>query len=210
MAGSGVLADVLLEALDVEADFPGIRDEIPLAEPVLVGEQLLVHLPERALRARRLRGLSRELGVWMHVGERQMAPHVPDLIAEGREQLADHRLRLPAVRALEVAVFEQRDRRIVRPAHVVALVVDRLGEVDDRLRSAEERAEPHRRRQQCKRAEDEPGRERRAEPGGEHAELRLFELLPRERTIRDQQRDREADSRDRAAAQDRAPADRRA
>ena len=57
---------------------------------------------------------------------------------------------LAAVRALEVAVLDERDRRVDRAADVVALRVDVVGEVDDRVGGGAElagadvlRQEPH-------------------------------------------------------------------
>src|SRR5207245_8180004 len=66
---------------------------------------------------------------------------------------------------------------------LVALGVDRLGEVDDQLRLAEQRVNTQPRRQQRESPEDEPRRDRCAQRGAEHAELRLLELLPLEREI---------------------------
>ena len=48
---------------------------------------------------------------------------------------------LPAVRAFEVAIFHERDRRAVRAAHVIALRVDRHGEVDDEADASDRLAE---------------------------------------------------------------------
>ena len=59
-------------------------------------------------------------------------------------------------------------------------------------------------------AEDEPGQGRGAERGAQHAELRLAQLGAVEGERGDQQRDGEADAGDRAAADRRRPADRRA
>ena len=65
-----------------------------------------------------------------------------------------------AVRALEVAVLEQRDRRLGAPAHVVALRVDVLGEVDDRLGGAPELARAQLGGQEAQHAYREPRRAR--------------------------------------------------
>ena len=92
---------------------------------------------------------------------------------------------------------------------MIALRVDVDVEVDERLRGSEQGADPQPPRQQRRRAEQQPGDERRAERGAEDAELRLLELLPVERERRDEQRDGEADPGDRAAAGDGGPADRR-
>ena len=45
----------------------------------------------------------------MDVGERQVPPDVPDVVRGVAQQLAQHALGLPAVRALEVAVLDERD-----------------------------------------------------------------------------------------------------
>ena len=70
-----------------------------------------------------------------------MPPDVAD-VAEIAEQLADDRFRLPAVRALEVAVLDDRHRRVDRPANVVALRVHVDVEVDERLRGPEQGPDP--------------------------------------------------------------------
>ena len=57
----------------------GVADEVAEAERVLVLEQQVVHLPERALLRRGLRRLGCLLRVRMDVVERQMAPDVGDV-----------------------------------------------------------------------------------------------------------------------------------
>ena len=94
-----------LEAVDVEAELLGVADEVAVAERVLVLEQQVVHLPERALLGRRLRRLGRQLRVRVDVVQRQVPPHVAD-VAVLAQQLAHDRLGLAAVRALEVAVLD--------------------------------------------------------------------------------------------------------
>ena len=115
---------VAAEPFDVEAELLGVADQSVRTKRVLVPEQQVVHLPERALIGRRLGGLGGELGVRVDVVERQVPPDVSD-IAEVGQQLPDDRLRLPAVGALEVAVLDDRHRRVDRPADVVALRIDR-------------------------------------------------------------------------------------
>ena len=100
-----------------------------------------MHLPEGALIGRGLGGLGGELGVGVDVVQRQVPPDVAD-VGEVAEQLAHDRLRLPAVGTLEVAVLDDRDRCVDRPADVVALRVDVDVEVDERLGGAEEGADP--------------------------------------------------------------------
>ena len=98
-------------------------------------EQQVVHLPERPLGGGRLDGLGGELRVRVDVGEGQVTPDVAD-VAEVGEQLAQDRLGPAAVRALEVPVLDDRHRRLDRPANVIAIGVDRHGQVGERLRVA--------------------------------------------------------------------------
>ncbi len=72
-------------------------------------EQDVVHLPEAALRRGGLRGLGRALRMGVNVVERKVSPDVAHFIAKRSQQLTNNPLGLPAVRALEVAVLEQRD-----------------------------------------------------------------------------------------------------
>ena len=99
-----------------------------------------MHLPEGALVGGRLGGLRGELRVRVDVVERQVPPDVAD-VAELAQELAHDRLGLPAVRALEVAVLDHRDRRVERATNVVALRVDVDVEIDERLRRAQQRAD---------------------------------------------------------------------
>ena len=92
------------------------------AQLVLVGEQQVVHLPERALGGRGLRRLGGELRVGVHVGQRQVPPHVAE-VGVG-QQFAHDRLGLAAVGALEVAVLDDRDRGVGGPRTWSRLVVD--------------------------------------------------------------------------------------
>ena len=141
--GADAFAQVVGEAFDVETELLGVADQVVELERVLVLEQEVVHLPERALLGGGLGGLRGELSVGVDVVQRQVPPDVAD-VAEVAQELADDRLRLPAVGALEVAVLDDRDRRLERPADVVALGIDVDVEVDERLRRAEQRADPQR------------------------------------------------------------------
>ena len=49
------------------------------------------------------------------------------------QQLPNHLLGLPAIRALEIAVFDQGHGRVVRSANVIAGGVDILGQVENIL-----------------------------------------------------------------------------
>src|SRR3954454_19029472 len=89
--GDPVRPDVPLqlvgEARHVERESAGVRHQISDRQLVLVLEQLVMHLPERALIGGGLGGQCRQLDVRVHVCERQVAPYVAD-VREVAEQLA--------------------------------------------------------------------------------------------------------------------------
>src|SRR5205823_12306079 len=118
----GVLAPPYFppEAVDVEADLRRDAAQLLRCQCLSVGAHGVVHLPEATLRARRLDRLGGQLRVGVHVAERQMTPRVAQVVAEVGEQLTYDRLGAPTVWTLEVAVLEQRDGRVQRPADVVA------------------------------------------------------------------------------------------
>jgi len=72
----------------------------------------------------------------VHVGEGEVAPDEADVALT--EDLADRGFGHAAVGALEVAVLDHGDAGVRRPADVVALGVDVVGQVDDLLGSTEE------------------------------------------------------------------------
>ena len=152
-----------------------MRDDLADLELVLVGEQPVVHLPEPTLHRRRLGRLGRQLCLRMHVGERQMTPHVAQ-ISDRRQQLADHRLGLTAIWALEIAVLKQRHLGVDRTADVIALGVDSDRQIDDRLGRADQRAGAHRARQPLGHLLHHAGHQRRADQRRQHAELGLRQL----------------------------------
>ena len=166
-----------------------------------------MQLPEAALRRRGLGGLGRRLRVRVDVVERQVAPDVAQLVAEGLEQLADDDLRLTAVAALVVPVLDEGDGRRLRAADVVARRVHVVGEVQQIIGRARDLARPPRGRDPGDHpTERHPAHERRQQRGAEHAQLRLVELPALERDARDQQRDGEADARDGSTPGDHRPA----
>jgi len=63
----------------------------------------------------------------MHVVQWQMTPHVTQ-VAEVGQEFPDDRFGPPTVRALEVAVLDEGHVRVRRPADMVAVVIDRIGE----------------------------------------------------------------------------------
>src|ERR687891_2009738 len=99
-----------------------------------------------------------------------MPPDVGD-VAELAEELADDWLCLATVFAFEVAVLDDGDRRVDRPAHVVALRVDVDVEVDERLAGSEQGPSARRPRQERRRPEEEPGQERGGERRAQDSDL---------------------------------------
>jgi hypothetical protein len=108
---------------------------------------------------------------------------------------SDDRLRLAAVRALEVGVLDEGDRRVVGATDVVVGAV-RLIEVDDRLDGvgAQSGAQPA--GQTSERPERDQAQGDRDERGREDADLRFLELLAVEGDLGDEEGDGEADARD--------------
>ena len=79
-----------------------------VVEPVLAGEEQLVHRPEHALRARGLRGQRSGQREGVHVGQREVAEDQPHPAVGLLDDLPQHRRGRRAVGALVVAVLEQR------------------------------------------------------------------------------------------------------
>ena len=174
-----------------------------------MGEQEVVHGPERVLRGGRFRCLGRRLGVEVHVGEREVPPHVAH-VGEVAQQFADLGFRPPAVRALEVAVLHDGDRRIERPADVVTGRIDVVGEIDQRRGAAEQRLDPRGAGQELRRPDDDPGQGGGQRRCAEEAQLGLVQAGSGEREAGHQQGHGEPDASDGARADDCRPADRRA
>jgi Alpha amylase, catalytic domain len=151
----GVAAQVGGEPPRVQAELGGVPEQVVGGQRVLVRQQLIMHRPERALAGRGLGTLGGQQRVRVHVGQRQVPPHVPQVTVAG-QQLPDHRFGLAAVRALVVAVFDQRDQRLVSAAHVIALGIDRDCQVDDGLGGAKQGACPQRFGQHRGDPEDRP------------------------------------------------------
>src|SRR4051794_17159015 len=105
-------AAVGVEAVDVEPPALGALPQLRVLEPSLVGEERVVHGPEGALRARRLRGggggpRARVARADGEVAERHAQRQPPQAVLERR-----------AERALEVRVDDD-ERRVLRAADVV-------------------------------------------------------------------------------------------
>src|SRR2546421_12382609 len=95
----------------------------------LIGEQQVVHRLELSLAGGALGGLRRGQRVRMHVLEGKMAKRNPHPTVKTLEQQFDRRLRLLAVRALEIPVLDH-GHRGVRSAGQVIDRTDGYGELE--------------------------------------------------------------------------------
>ena len=119
-------------------------------------QQQVVHRPERALSVSGLGRLGTQRCVGVHIGQRQVSPDVSE-VAEVGEKRAYDGLGPATVGALKVAVLHQGHLRIRRAADVVVFLINRHGQVYQRLGRAEQRAGPPGRRESSRNPEDHPG-----------------------------------------------------
>jgi hypothetical protein len=103
----------------VDADFRRVHLEIVILERILVLEQCVVHLPEPSLRTRCLCGFGSVLRVRMRLRERKMTEHESEAIVHHSPHILDDWMRTPAMRALEIAVLDERHRRCPRSDGVI-------------------------------------------------------------------------------------------
>jgi hypothetical protein len=78
---------------------------------ILMCEQSMVHLPEVALRSCRFGGFSGGLRVFVTFGQWEIAEHKSKAIAQYAAKLLNNWKCSSTMRALEVAIFNQGDRR---------------------------------------------------------------------------------------------------
>ena len=78
-----MLVQIAGEASPVQPEVIGVGQQIGELQRVLVREQRVVHLPELALRARRLGGLGGQPRVRVRLREREVAEHETHAVADG-------------------------------------------------------------------------------------------------------------------------------
>jgi len=109
------------EAIDLEPQLQGQVGEIDVFEILLMFEERFVHVPESPLFARRLGRHRRDTGAGMHRAPGKVPEDKLQPIAETRPQLFDDRLRVEAIGAFVIPIFDERDRRIRRAERVIGL-----------------------------------------------------------------------------------------
>ena len=77
------------------------------AQPALVLNEHVTHIPEQSCRSGELGGFRSDLGVRMHFSQREMTKNESPASAEGQLDLIDDRICQPAMRAFIVAVFDK-------------------------------------------------------------------------------------------------------
>ena len=180
--------------VDVQIELAREADDVGGSLVLLVGEQAALEFEELALQGCRLRRLRAGQRVGVVRGQRRVAPHVAQVVAELVLHLLDRPRGLQAESALEVAVLDDRVRRIGTAEHVIALVVHRAGEGLTRVLVGAEGIRD---------AEDERRDQERDDGCREHAHPRLvLRGGVVDRQVDDEERDREADAAEGCASGD--------
>src|SRR6266545_4836600 len=102
-----VLGELLVEQVEIEIESQSVGAEILVREVSLVLVEMIVHLPELALRSRGFGRLGRELGVRMRGGDGEVAEDESELLSHAPLDVLDDRVRLPAVGALVIAILNE-------------------------------------------------------------------------------------------------------
>ena len=105
-----VTLQFLCETNHVEAEPPRVAVEVAQLKMMLILEDEIVHLPELPLTRRALCRFGGKESVWMRVLEREMAVCETSLVRKTLQQQLHGGCGLPAGRALEIAVLN--DRRV--------------------------------------------------------------------------------------------------
>src|SRR5207344_1287140 len=101
---------------------PGVVTQVLGLEVRRVLRQQVVHRPELVLGTGCFRRLSRQLGVRMNLQQREVAEDEADTMLESPQQHLYRRVRLCAIRTLEVSVLDQDDAGAFRTEDVIGLV----------------------------------------------------------------------------------------
>jgi hypothetical protein len=91
------------------------------AQPALVFEQGIVHIPKQPRCAGELRAFGSDLGMRVYFGQREMTENKPHASTKGQLNVIDDGMCPRAMRTFIVAVFDKRNRRVCRAADVITM-----------------------------------------------------------------------------------------
>src|SRR5580693_8171512 len=94
-------------------------DEGAITQVLLILEDRIMHFPKFPVGAGEFSDLCRFHRVWMNLAQREIAKHEAQLVPEMLLQLLHDRVGVAAMRTFVIAVFNQRDRSIVRSLGMV-------------------------------------------------------------------------------------------
>ena len=112
-------------ALGVGDDALRITHERLAFEVLLVFEQRIVHLPKLPLGSSGFSGLGRAFGERVCFAQRKISEHEAEMRAKSSLNRLHDRIRLPTIRALVVAVFDERDASAGVALNVITITDDR-------------------------------------------------------------------------------------
>src|SRR5690242_16621878 len=122
-----LIVELRVEASEVEPQLIGIVTQRAVVQMHFMVEQQIVHRPEFMLSRGRLCGFCGALSMRMHFRERKVPEREAHVMPKVLQQQLDRWISLGAVRALEIAVFDDDDARILRTNDMVR-AVDRYSE----------------------------------------------------------------------------------
>ena len=133
-----VLGEPFAEQVEVEVEQPSVGVEVVVRKALLVLVQVVVHLPEPALRGRAFGRLRRLLGMGMRGRDGEVPEDESQPLPDALLDVLDDRVRLPTVGTLVVAVFDEGDPSITRPLDVIPVLRHRQGQLGLPLRGPHE------------------------------------------------------------------------
>src|SRR5882724_7586455 len=92
-----------------------------IPQGLLVGEQLVVHLPEFSLRTSGFCGFGSSQRMRVSPNRWEVTKDKAQIVAQKFLHFLDYRISASTVNALKVAILEQRHRRALRALNVVAI-----------------------------------------------------------------------------------------
>ncbi len=116
----GTRRQIALELRRIEAEIPGVLEQVGIIKALLVFIEGVVHLPKLPLGARCLRCRGSLLGMGMHSLQGKVAKDEAQLVAKLPLKLLDNGVGCSTIGALEVPILKQREWRRCGPLRVIA------------------------------------------------------------------------------------------